>query len=355
MIDYIVVGVGLAGIAFCEQLEKNNKTFVVFDDGSQKSSNVAGGMYNPVILKRFTGVWKAKEQIGMLTPFYEQLEHKLEAKVDFKMPVLRRFVSIEEQNMWFEASDKPALQPFLSTKLHKNSNKNIDAPFGYGEVLHTGRVATDVLQKKYVEYLSSEKKIVNERFDYDSLLVEENHIAYKEVKAKNIVFCEGFGLKKNPFFNYLPLVGTKGELLEIECKDLHLDFVLKSSVFMIPLGENCFKVGATYKWKDKTDTPTEESRLEMEKKLQSFLKCDYTVINHFAGIRPTVTDRKPLVGTHPKHNRLHVLNGLGSRGVMIAPYAAEKLYQSIEKQIPLEKEMDVIRFEKKYPNPFVSK
>ena len=39
--DYIVVGCGLAGIAFCEQLKKNNKTFVVFDNYSQVSSAVA--------------------------------------------------------------------------------------------------------------------------------------------------------------------------------------------------------------------------------------------------------------------------------------------------------------------------
>jgi len=47
-VDYIVVGCGLAGIAFCEQLLANNKSFVVFDDDSQKSSTVAGGLYNPV-------------------------------------------------------------------------------------------------------------------------------------------------------------------------------------------------------------------------------------------------------------------------------------------------------------------
>jgi len=58
-VDYIIVGCGLAGIAFCEQLNAANKTFIVFDNASQHSSTIAGGLYNPVVLKRFTPVWKS--------------------------------------------------------------------------------------------------------------------------------------------------------------------------------------------------------------------------------------------------------------------------------------------------------
>jgi len=355
MIDYIIIGVGLGGIAFCEQLEENNKSYIVFDDNSQQSSNVAGGMYNPVTLKRFTGVWRSQEQLAMLTPYYKKLENKLSIKIDYKTPVLRRFVSVEEQNMWFEASDKPLLQPFLSDKLIKNTNPNIDAPLGFGEVLGTGRVDTDLLQLSYINYLKENDNLVQERFNYDELVVNDGYVAYKDVKAKHIIFCEGFGLSKNKYFNYLPLVGTKGELLDIEVEDLELDFILKSGVFIIPLGGNKFKVGATNKWKDKTNTPTQESKEELEEGLQKFLKSTYKIVDHLAGVRPTVTDRRPLIGTHPQYERLHILNGLGSRGVMISPYAAKKLFDSIEKNIPLEKEMDIVRYKKKYPTKYVGK
>ena len=53
MVDYLIVGLGLAGIAFCEKLDEHGKTFIVINDDSQTSSNIAGGLYNPVILKRF--------------------------------------------------------------------------------------------------------------------------------------------------------------------------------------------------------------------------------------------------------------------------------------------------------------
>ena len=53
-VDYIIVGLGLAGIAFAEHCERANKRFVVFDQGGDGASRVAAGLYNPVILKRYS-------------------------------------------------------------------------------------------------------------------------------------------------------------------------------------------------------------------------------------------------------------------------------------------------------------
>ena len=95
---------------------------------------------------------------------------------------------------------------------------------------------------------------------------------------------------------------------------------------------------------DKTNQPTKKGKEELMSKLKTFLSCEFEVVQHLAGIRPTVKDRRPLVGRHPEHKNLYVLNGLGTRGVMIAPYVAEKLYQFIENNEPLDSEIDVNRF-----------
>ena len=101
-IDYIIVGLGLAGLAFAEELVNAKKSFLVFEDDSQTSSLVAGGVYNPVILKRFTPVWNAKEQLEIALPFYESLELKFNQKFDEKFQTKKAFKSIEEQNNWFD-------------------------------------------------------------------------------------------------------------------------------------------------------------------------------------------------------------------------------------------------------------
>ena len=93
-LDYIIVGLGLAGLAFVEQLIKANKSFVVYEDSSQTSSLVAGGVYNPVILKRFTPVWNAKEQLQIALPFYQGLEQKFQTTFDYKFQTKKVFKSI---------------------------------------------------------------------------------------------------------------------------------------------------------------------------------------------------------------------------------------------------------------------
>lgn len=346
-VDYIIVGSGLAGISFCEILKQNKKSFVVVDDGTeQTSSTVAGGLYNPLVLKRFTKVWKAQEQLDISLPLYLKLEKTLEITLDYKTPVYRLLASVEEQNNWFEASDKPSLSKYLSSKLIKEINPFIKSDFGFGKVLETGRIDTGLLIKSYRKHLNDSNILLKEAFDHKILQLESKSVAYKNYKAKHIVFAEGFGLKQNPFFNYLPLDGTKGELLTIYAPDLKIDYVLKSSVFLIPLGNNLYRLGATYDWKDKTTQTTESGKEELLQKLKRFLKCEFTVINHFAGMRPTVNDRRPLIGRHPKHENIHVLNGLGTRGVMIGPYVAQALYNVIENNTPLDKEIDISRYNK---------
>ena len=81
MIDYIIVGNGLAGISFAEIAIQQGKSIYVFDNDSQPSSRVAGGLYNPVVLKRFSEVWKAKEQIDFAFPLYHAIQTRLSRPV----------------------------------------------------------------------------------------------------------------------------------------------------------------------------------------------------------------------------------------------------------------------------------
>ncbi|QCW98767.1 FAD-binding oxidoreductase [Aggregatimonas sangjinii] len=348
MLDYLVVGLGLAGVSFCETLERSGKTFTVINDSSQQASKVAGGMFNPVILKRFTGVWNAEEQLAEMLPFYSALEKKLGLGLIETFGVMRRFASVEEQNDWFSAADKSALQPYLSTKIHPNKNPAIKAPFGFGEVLGTGKIDCAKLLTSYNNHLEKNNTIISETFDYDELQVVSDSITYKGLRAKQIVFAEGYGMHRNPYFNYLPLTGTKGEYLIIKAPQLNESNAIKASIFVIPEGNDRYRIGATYKWKDKTNQPTDGAKTELIDKLDALVSCDYKVVNQLAGIRPTVTDRRPLVGKHPKYTNIYVLNGFGSRGVMIGPWASRRLLHFIEEGKPLTPEMDISRFTAKY-------
>ena len=344
-VDYIVVGIGLAGIGFCEQLRANNKTFVVFDDQSQRSSIVAGGLYNPVVLKRFTPVWKSDEQLLLASSLYSNLEKRLKVKLDYKIPVYRKFTSFEEQNDWYTASDKPQLTKYLSTSLIRNNNNAVNAPYGFGEVKYTGRIAVKKMVKAYKHELNQEGRLIESEFKHSMLHVINSDVTYNHIKAKNIVFTEGYNMSKNPFFTDLPLLPTKGELLTIHAPDLKIDYVLKGPVFLIPLKHHKYLVGATYVWGDTSNTISESAKIELLDKLKTLINCPFEVVDQVAGVRPTVKDRRPLVGRHVTHGDLYVLNGLGTRGVMIAPYVAKQLFEYIEFNTPLDKDIDIKRFD----------
>lgn len=341
--DYLIVGFGLSGLMLCENLRKRGKSFVVISNKSQQASIVASGLYNPVVLKRFNKAWDAEKQLPLAMSVYKDLELFLGIKIDYKLPIHRVFYSVEEQNNWVINSDKLSLNPFLISNIKSNVNPNICAPFGYGEVKNTGRIDTKLLLKSYVDFLKFEELILNESFEYNKLKISKKNI-YKDIKSKKIIFSEGFGLRQNPFFNYLPLEGTKGELVIINAPKLNSEAVIKSSVFVIPIGNHNYLVGSTYVWNDFNNNPTTNAKDELLEKLNNLILCPYRVVSQRAGIRPTVVDRRPLVGQHKSHENIYVLNGLGSRGVLIAPSVANALVDLTEDNVPLPKEIDIRRF-----------
>jgi glycine oxidase len=346
-VDYIIVGLGLAGIAFCEQCLAAGKTFMVFDKGVEGASRVAAGLYNPVILKRYSLPWKAVSQFDLAIPYFKKLEEKLDTQFMYPMAVRKVFHSIEDQNNWFAASDKQGLERFVKTPLVKNENKDIQAPYDYGEVLETGRVDIKALQHAYENYLEGMSAFAKAEFNYAQLTLTDAGVQYQDYEATHIIFAEGYGIKQNPYFNRLPLVGNKGEYIIIKAPKLKLTAAIKTSFFIVPLGEDLYKVGATYNWTDKDWESTQIACEELESKFAALVNTPYEVVGQEAGIRPTTGDRRPLLGVHPAYKQLAVLNGLGTRGIMAGPLLAQHLFEFIEKNISLPEEVDIMRFPKK--------
>lgn len=348
MKDYIIVGLGLSGASIAYRLEKEGADFVVYDDGSQEASRVAGGFMNPVVLKRFTLAWKADEQMARAVEFYEDMEQTLGEQFLSPLEIYRRFSSVEEQNNWFTATDDPRLVPFLDTKLVAEVNKHIKGEYSFGKVLNTRRINPRKLLDTYASHLYKSNLLKNENFQHNTLEILEEGVSYKGIRAKKIIFCEGFGLMRNPYFNYLPLKGNKGEYIMIKAPKLDLEVGVKSSVFIFPAGEDLYAVGATYSNTDKTPQPTSTAREELVKKLKNLIDVDFEVVNQVAGLRPSTVDRRPLVGQHPVHKNLYCCNGFGSRGILMAPTLSEEILLLTESGKAVSPETDISRFTKKW-------
>ena len=199
-----------------------------------------------------------------------------------------------------------------------------------------------------MQKIFEEKDIISEeQFDYNQLMVSDVGVNYKEIEAENIIFCEGFKINQNPYFNYVPLSPTKGELLVIKTKDLP-NCILSQGCFVMPIGNDKYVLGSTYDRDNINQEITKAGKQQLIEKLNMIGNFDFEIIEHRAGVRPTTHDRRPVLGTHPKHSNIHVFNGLGSKGVMLAPHFAGELIEHITKGVQLNEEVSVSRFSKKH-------
>ncbi|HET8838306.1 MAG TPA: FAD-dependent oxidoreductase [Flavobacteriaceae bacterium] len=350
MYDYLIVGFGLGGMHFANYLLEENKKFVVFDDQSQKASKVAGGLCNPIALNKFSLIPNGDRNLQLAVQTYKSLEQKLGIEMFSDMPIHQKFDSEEQRNKWFSASQKTELKSFLNPKLIP-FHAQIKSKYEFGEVMQSYLVRLPELMHSFKEYLQRKKCYSPLRFDHLALKIEKDCVIYKNFRARNIIFCEGFGLKQNPFFNYLPLAGNKGEYIIIHSTGLKLKKTIKSSYFLIPLGNDCYKFGATYDREFRHSKPTEMAKNKLTTALENLIDCPYTLLDHIAGIRPTTSDHSAFVGPHPKFSNVYVCNGFGSRGILTAPGIVQQLIDFIQNKKPLSSEIDVARFQKKYIEP----
>ena len=346
MYDCIVVGFGIAGIAVTGHFHAQGKRVLVVDANEVKASVVAAGLYNPVILKRFSMAWNADEQLEYAKQFYGSLEKQLKGVFIEPLGVIRKFESIKEQNSWFSKLDNPGLNKYMSNELFCGQVHGVDAPFNYGKLENTGRILIKRLIESYILHLKKENAFLEEKFDFGELKIDDTNVEYRGHKADSVIFCEGYGLKQNPFFKHLPLVGNKGSYIIIECEDLQLKTALKAHFFLIPLGKKRYKFGATYENHFKNVDHDTAAKAHLVEELEKLISVPYTLIAQQTGIRPTVIDRRPLVGQHSKYKPLFVCNGMGTRGVMLGPTSAKHLTDYILSKTPIPKEIDISRFEK---------
>ena len=164
-----------------------------------------------------------------------------------------------------------------------------------------------------------------------------------------IIFCEGVAIKNNPWFNWIPINPTKGEILTIQTDNLPEDESLNRKCFVLPIGNNTFRIGSTYAWNTYNTFPSEEGKEEISSNYKFISREPFSIVAHNAGIRPTILDRRPVMGAHEKHSNLFVFNGLGAKGYLLAPFLAAEFVAHLLKGSPIDKELRADRFLDKKP------
>lgn len=339
-VEYLIIGQGIAGSALAYQLIKRKKSVMVIDGGHHNSASyVAAGVINPLVLKRLTLSWRAEELLKYCHQFYPQLDTFLSAKNFHPTPLNKLILSNDEELFWQKRWNSAALQGVIRLELEKSSNPFLRENFKKGLVENTAWVDLKLLLKTFREWLKANHSLVETNLDYMSLECHQ----YEDILFEKVVFCEGASCSKNPFFNHLPFSYNKGELITIKAPTLGLSEMYKKKVFVLPLGNHLYRVGATYERDfEKNYNPVEKKR-ELVDSFKAIFNCEFEVVEQDSGIRPAVIDRRPLLGRHPVLNNFFLFNGLGSRGCLMAPKLSEELVDFMEEGKPLPKEVELNR------------
>lgn len=343
-IDYLLVGQGLAGSVLADHLLTGGFDIHVISEPSlSNSSQVAGGLYNPVTGRKLVKTWNCDKLFNYLLPYYKTLEQKLGAKLIHEKPIYRPFLSVEAQNEWMGSSSDGSFDNYVSeTYVSSAFGEFVKDDFGGVLLKNCGFVDTACLTEKVRDWLLGKSAMTQESFDYERLIFEDDYVTYGDIKAKGVIFCEGQLSTKNPWFDWLPFKPVKGELLYIKT-DHEPQVIYNRGVFVLKKGGIC-KVGATYDNTNRDNLPTEKAKNELNKRLQDLIKFDYQIVDQKAGIRPATKDRRPFVGKHPNIENAFIFNGLGAKGVSLAPFYANQLVQYLKGGSKLDAEVNIERY-----------
>lgn len=345
--DYLIVGQGIAGSTLAYMLHKIGKRVFIIDNFSKNSSSiVAAGLVNPITGRRIVKSWMADEALPFAFQYYSDFKQDNGEEVFQSMDALEVTRSVHDYNEWTRRMEEQNLTHYFRD----------DSPNDlYRSKIHDFIKLVRITSSGWMDlplYLSYVKNIFenqnqfrNEQFDIEKLIVTESEIKYQDIIADKIIFCEGSKCKENKFWNSIPLVPAKGELVVIKCEELPEDFILLSGMFIIPIGDHKFRCGATYEWKFDDELPSELGRSKLLDMLNSVLKVNFEIVEHSAGVRPTVKDRRPIIGMHSEFPNVGIFNGLGTKGVSLSPYFANHFVEYLEEGNKLNEEVDVRRFD----------
>ncbi|MDG1332859.1 MAG: FAD-dependent oxidoreductase [Crocinitomicaceae bacterium] len=339
----LVVGAGLSGVSVSIQLLRKGVDVVLVDNGTNASSIIAAGIMNPLVFRRMTKGWRVDDFVPSSKEYYASIEAETNTSFFHTLPMRRMFSTEHERELWLKKQVREDFQDYM-TPLESSDdtyNRCINQ-FGSGRIKNAFTVNPSVFLSAAKQLIEAKGSIINELFDYAEL----SGTTYRGAQYDDIIFCEGYLGMNNPWFSFLPINPTKGEVLTVHSEKLPEDESLNRKCFNLPLGDKKFKIGSTIDWNNTSLEITEEGKAEILKNLSYIIEEEVDVLSHQAGIRPGSKDRRPFIGTHPEHANYHVFNGLGSKGYLLCPQLSKELVDWIIEGKELDPE---VRIERYYP------
>ena len=348
--DYLIVGQGIAGTILSYSLMKAGKSVIVIENGKRKSSSrVAAGIFNPITGRKMVKSWYADRLFPALHTFYPALENFTNSSFFHQRDMYIPFDSQEKQNTWIANSAEEEYAPYIKGFDRKLYANELHAEYGGMILTQSGYVDIPQMLDSYQLKLEKNGQYINDEFQFSDLKLVENGIEWKGIIAEKLFFCDGIeSASVNPFFNWLAFRPVKGELLKVRFEKNYFQHGINRGCWILPQPDNTCKIGATYDNRNLNYDITSKAKNTLIEKLEQLTSLPYQIVDQLTGIRPATYDRRPFIGLHPVYNQIGIFNGLGAKGISLAPYFAMHFTEVLLKGIPLMGLVDISRVIRKY-------
>ncbi len=195
-------------------------------------------------------------------------------------------------------------------------------------------------------------QLIKDWFHPHDMVTHTDHLYWKGERFDYLFFAQGCSNTPESPFAWIPLIISLGKILQFAKAPLHVskEWILNCGhwYFCNQTGEGA-KLGATADVgavRSVLDSvlSSDSTRIlpQQDKDIFPLLKTfglspdiltgNETVVQ---GYRPRTRDNQPIVGFHPKHHHVGILNGTGGRGGILCPYMALRLMAHIDHRLPL--------------------
>ena len=330
--DILIVGSGLAGTTLAIELQKRGVRVQLIDNQMENSSSrVAAGIINPIVPKGVKKTWQFDEIFPHVFSYYRALEAKFQTSFIQEYPMLQIHANSNEKHEWRKRAENADMIHLLSAE-------------GENTIVHLcGRLDVPKFLNTCKLHFEAAQRFRSEPFNHEEITIHENQtLEYRKETFDAIVFCEGIGIKQNPWFHELFFDPTAGDILTVKIPHLDNHRIIKQKQWIVPTQESdVFLLGSTFHKQSTSYEPNPEDAHFLLERAKIITGKEVTLIKHERSVRPTVQHRRPYLGCHHTHKNLMVYNGLGSKGSALCSWLSPMMANFIVSAAPLHPEVKI--------------
>ncbi|MEA3497920.1 MAG: FAD-dependent oxidoreductase [Campylobacterota bacterium] len=357
--DYVIVGAGISGCSVAYELSKHSNNLLLIDKGSSVAfgaSGAAGAFLSPLLGKPNDFKDLVTKSLKYSTTLYQR-----------NFPFL--IESCGTTRIPKDEKDKEKFKEYIPYMDFSYSQDGDGYLFDIASVVNS----VGICKTMTTSFNSNRKKIETKfNFDVDDISYDgEYWLLNNEIKTKKLILTTGANLKLIDEF-YLKIRAVWGRRIDVTTTtNLKHNYHKQCSVSKsFPISDDKYRVsiGATHHRDLKDIENSIQDIDELLIKSQDIVELkDIDVVKEYIGARACSVDYFPMVGEiidssktleefpylkngtnvnkdrFTRYKNLYILNGVGGRGFVLAPYLAKQLVDNIIDKKPIDDNLTIDR------------